>query len=292
MREAKSAPASVSSRGVVQGGKSLNESDSSTCPYCGCELPPRRRAHCGKPECKRLHTNARMRQWMAEHPGYRSRYERKNVYSYEHTCKLCGETFRSKHSDGVYCSRDCRDLARRTTGVALIPHPGPYTMLPKSHPARQTQRKPRQFVACTCIICGTPFLTLAVRHATCGDARCVEEKRRAERRSRKAYERSMARGGRPGVFSASQWGARLREYDRRCAYCGSGDDIQIEHVVPIGGGRHGANCIANVVPACAACNRDKGARTPEEWKASDTDYVRALDSSSWPKGARILVSTR
>lgn len=273
----------ATSQGVVQGGKSLNESESITCPYCGDELPPRRRIHCGKPECKRAYNNARGQQWNAEHPGYRGQYKRKNVYSYERTCEECGETFRTKHHDGKYCSRRCHALAQRTTGVAMIPHPGPFTVLPVRHPARQRPRKKWAFVACTCVICGVSFITTnGLRHSACGSPSCKREHARVTRRNRSAYEYALRSGARAGVFTASQWAARLREYGGCCAYCGSDKRIEIEHVVPLA--RGGSNMIANIVPSCRACNQAKGVMTPDEWAASDCHRAASIDHSGWPTG--------
>lgn len=260
MREAKSAPASVSSRGVVQGGKSLNESDSSTCPYCGCELPPRRRAHCGKPECKRAYNNARGQQWNAEHPGYRSRYERKNVYSYERTCEQCGETFQTKHHDGRYCSRRCHALARRITGVALIPHPGPYSSLPAKHPAVLMQRTEykRLFVAGRCARCGKDF----VAHSEIGLARYCS--RACQRQDGKDRRRALKRGvgqvtyKRIDIFERDGW---------RCHLCGRRvrRDVSthhplaptIDHLVPLS--RGGPDAPYNVACAHRRCNTLKNA---------------------------------
>lgn len=50
-----------------------------------------------------------------------------------------------------------------------------------------------------------------------------------------------------------------------CQYCGMQPgraNLTLDHVVPRS--RGGATCWENVVTACAACNRRKGDRTPEE----------------------------
>jgi 5-methylcytosine-specific restriction endonuclease McrA len=57
-----------------------------------------------------------------------------------------------------------------------------------------------------------------------------------------------------------------------CNYCGC--DLafdqrttwHIDHVVPLS--RGGLHEIGNLVIACAQCNRAKGARTPDEWRAA------------------------
>lgn len=47
----------------------------------------------------------------------------------------------------------------------------------------------------------------------------------------------------------------------RCRYCGSGDRLTVDHVVPRSKG--GANTVDNLVTACAACNAGKGANTAD-----------------------------
>lgn len=48
-----------------------------------------------------------------------------------------------------------------------------------------------------------------------------------------------------------------------CEYCGSEENITVDHVVPISKG--GAHSIENIVPACQPCNSSKGAKPLEEW---------------------------
>jgi 5-methylcytosine-specific restriction endonuclease McrA len=51
-----------------------------------------------------------------------------------------------------------------------------------------------------------------------------------------------------------------------CSYCGTtAGPFDVDHVVPRS--RGGTNSADNLVVACAPCNRSKGARTPEEWRA-------------------------
>jgi 5-methylcytosine-specific restriction endonuclease McrA len=62
-------------------------------------------------------------------------------------------------------------------------------------------------------------------------------------------------------ISAKEW-AKL--YASPCIYCGSTENTQADHVIPIArGGVHG---IGNLVPACKHCNASKRQRTITEWK--------------------------
>ncbi len=47
-----------------------------------------------------------------------------------------------------------------------------------------------------------------------------------------------------------------------CQYCGSGDDLTFDHVIPRS--RGGRTSWENIVTACAPCNLRKGGRTPKE----------------------------
>lgn len=54
----------------------------------------------------------------------------------------------------------------------------------------------------------------------------------------------------------------LRRDTFTCQYCGSREELTLDHVLPRSrGGGHGWD---NVVTACRSCNQRKGSRTPEE----------------------------
>ena len=54
----------------------------------------------------------------------------------------------------------------------------------------------------------------------------------------------------------------LRRDTYTCQYCGSEQDLTLDHVLPRSrGGRHGWE---NVITACRPCNQRKGNRTPDE----------------------------
>jgi len=84
------------------------------------------------------------------------------------------------------------------------------------------------------------------------------DKARHQDRSTKA-----ARRGASGSHTLAEWRDRCHQFDGRCAYCGSSDDITKDHMIPIS--RGGSDSIDNVVPACLSCNLKKSARTPLEF---------------------------
>lgn len=48
-----------------------------------------------------------------------------------------------------------------------------------------------------------------------------------------------------------------------CFYCGSSDDLTLDHIVPISSG--GTHCTDNLVVACRSCNGSKGSREIMDW---------------------------
>jgi hypothetical protein len=73
----------------------------------------------------------------------------------------------------------------------------------------------------------------------------------------------------PGRAAPPGWAAtRLRIFERDghcCTYCGSSDGLECDHIVAVASG--GSDDDDNLTTACGPCNRSKGARSVEEWRA-------------------------
>jgi len=60
------------------------------------------------------------------------------------------------------------------------------------------------------------------------------------------------------------WRKQIREkWNNQCAYCGSEEDLTIDHIVPQSKGGIDATC--NVVCCCKSCNQNKGHESWEDW---------------------------
>lgn len=105
-------------------------------------------------------------------------------------------------------------------------------------------------------------------------AELTPEQKKAKQRAQKATPRylktAIAAGHKRramianrGVFDISK-----KELDyllaSPCAQCGSTENVQVDHIVPIArGGRHS---IGNLQPLCAKCNQSKGAKFMVEFR--------------------------
>jgi 5-methylcytosine-specific restriction endonuclease McrA len=67
-----------------------------------------------------------------------------------------------------------------------------------------------------------------------------------------------------GQITKEVIGLVLEIYGERCLKCGSEDNIQIDHVVPLAIG--GDNLFGNLQPLCRSCNSSKGARSCEDYR--------------------------
>lgn len=68
------------------------------------------------------------------------------------------------------------------------------------------------------------------------------------------------------------WKNSIREkWEYQCAYCGSKDNLTLDHVIPQAKG--GTDHITNVVCACESCNRSKAHIDFYEWYPKQEFYT-------------------
>lgn len=88
-----------------------------------------------------------------------------------------------------------------------------------------------------------------------------ESGRRARKvacQNRRARERAAK-----GSLSKIAVKMRFEYYGNKCKYCGSTENLHVEHQIPLS--RGGTNWPSNIAPACAACNCEKGTMTNAEY---------------------------
>lgn len=70
-------------------------------------------------------------------------------------------------------------------------------------------------------------------------------------------------------ITREKWEQICARFNNECVYCGTGENITIEHLVPVS--RGGTNASDNLAPACHSCNSGKRNKTFSEyliWRAT------------------------
>lgn len=90
-----------------------------------------------------------------------------------------------------------------------------------------------------------------------------------KRRARKSFL--------PDNFSTADWQLCLRYWGDRCATCGSDENIQADHWIPLSAPNCPGTIPSNMIPLCRTCNCSKHDSDPVEWiarKLSDKAQVK------------------
>lgn len=78
----------------------------------------------------------------------------------------------------------------------------------------------------------------------------------------KNQARRARKKGAEGRYTAADWAAILLEHGHKCARCGAGGKLTVDHVIPLVQG--GSNWPSNLQPLCLSCNCSKQDRA-ERW---------------------------
>lgn len=99
---------------------------------------------------------------------------------------------------------------------------------------------------------------------------------------RNSEKKARNRGNHTVKLCRGDIDARFAEFNNQCAFCGSGDQLIIEHFIPRSKG--GPHAIGNILPACHSCNMSKFNHDPEEWYRSRPYF----SETRWRKILRVL----
>lgn len=92
------------------------------------------------------------------------------------------------------------------------------------------------------------------------------EKGRLRKNRRDAIKKSLLH-----TFTAVEWSDCLKEFDNKCAYCGTEThEMQQDHFIPLSKG--GEYTKWNIIPSCKECNLNKRAEVFKEWYQRQTFY--------------------
>lgn len=94
-----------------------------------------------------------------------------------------------------------------------------------------------------------------------------KERDRLYQAERRAAQKALVAGSDTPTseLPAEDWEKVLKEFNHQCAYCGSVEGLEQEHIVPLKKG--GKYEIGNIVPACRHCNASKNDKPLIAWYA-------------------------
>lgn len=80
-----------------------------------------------------------------------------------------------------------------------------------------------------------------------------------------------------------KWKNSIKEHWGECAYCGSKENLTLDHITPRSKG--GRDRITNVVCACHSCNQSKGLEKWHDWYLKQSFFTteRLSDIIEWQK---------
>ena len=102
-------------------------------------------------------------------------------------------------------------------------------------------------------------------------ARRNVDKCKIKRHKREAKLKSL-----PSTLTKNQWDYTVAHFNNSCVYCGSEEQIQQDHFVPLSkGGEFTHN---NIIPACMKCNCSKQDQDFFEWYPNHKNYSKKRES--------------
>lgn len=162
------------------------------------------------------------------------------------TCSLCHKDFIKKHPNQKLCSDKCRVESRKANRNF-------YKKTAKGLAARKRWQSSEKFKANEKILRLKPKAkALAIqrgkKYKATPNGKIVE--------LNAIHRRRM--GMKTGYVTAKEWCEKLAKFNYCCAYCGTEENIQMDHIHPLSKG--GLHHIDNIQPLCGTCNASKGAK--------------------------------
>jgi hypothetical protein len=78
-------------------------------------------------------------------------------------------------------------------------------------------------------------------------------------------------------FTRNDWEEIKKEFNNKCAYCGSEDELEMDHAIPINKEKLGEHKLGNLVPACKICNQNKADEDYREFLGTNIDAINNIE---------------
>lgn len=115
----------------------------------------------------------------------------------------------------------------------------------------------------------------AKKYAQSPDGKLTIKRHYFKRRANKKQAHSLP-------FTKEEIETLFQKFDNSCAYCGSKENLSIDHVIPLS--RGGCDVLGNFLPSCKPCNSSKFVHNIETWFKSQSFYC----PKRWNKILKLL----
>ncbi|MBE1302020.1 MAG: HNH endonuclease [Alteromonadaceae bacterium] len=78
-------------------------------------------------------------------------------------------------------------------------------------------------------------------------------------------------------FNQEDWENTKNYFENKCAYCGSEEELVIEHAVPINKVSLGEHRLGNIIPSCKSCNSRKADKGYKEFLEGNRHRTRRIE---------------
>jgi len=85
-------------------------------------------------------------------------------------------------------------------------------------------------------------------------------------------------------LAEKDWLNTKEYFSNLCVYCGSNENLEIDHAIPINKKSMGEHRLGNLVPSCKACNKDKASKDFREFLAGDEDKIQKIEAYMESRG--------
>lgn len=108
------------------------------------------------------------------------------------------------------------------------------------------------------------------RNGYCEEHYLKSELFRNRHRMYSAKRRSLKLNAPINDFEKNEWEEVLSNFNYECAYCGSSENLEQDHVIPLSKG--GSHTAENIISACKNCNSSKRQNLLEKWYPKQPFY--------------------
>jgi 5-methylcytosine-specific restriction endonuclease McrA len=80
------------------------------------------------------------------------------------------------------------------------------------------------------------------------------------------------------TFNENDWLETKKYFNDKCVYCGSTDELEKDHAIPINKEKLGEHKIGNIIPSCKKCNSEKANKDYREFLGGNIEAIKKIET--------------